>query len=246
MLIDPNTRLNLNLGSKNFNIPSFWLYRGFRAILLPFGKSLSLKIAVRLHWVFRHLAIALSSNQYGVHFLNSRSAIIQGRLLNLHIHEGNSVVDIACGTARFLPTILEIGKVQYLGIDSSEVHIHKNRDMFPNSQFTIGDCLDFSIIPRCDVIIASHFIEHIDNPLNLLEQIKPLCKKLIIEVPDFYSDPINLVSHGLKGPWWTDRDHRREYSEASLDLLFVEANYRILERKIIGGTIAMVVSPNSV
>jgi trans-aconitate methyltransferase len=200
-------------------------------------------MAVRLHWIFRHLAIALSSNQYGVNFLNSRSAIIQGRFLNIHIHEGESVVDIACGTARFLPTILEIGKVQYLGIDSSENHIQKNREMFPNVQFTIGDCLEFSLIPKCDVIIASHFIEHIDNPLDLLEHIKPLCKKLIIEVPDFFSDPINLVSQELKGPWWTDRDHRREFSEASLESLFTDANYRILDRKIIGGTIAMVVCP---
>jgi SAM-dependent methyltransferase len=239
-----NAMVDLSLEKKNFSIPSFWIYRGFRLLLIPFGKNLSLKIAVRLHWIFRHLAIALSSNLYGIHFLNSRSAIIQGRFLNLYILEGDSVVDLACGTARFLPDILEIGKVKYLGIDSSEVHIQKNREIFPNSLFLIGDCLEYSVIPKCDVIIASHFIEHIDDPLSFLEQIKPLCKKLIIEVPDFFSDPLNLVSQRSNGPWWTDRDHRREYSEFTLEKLFLEANYRILDRKVIGGTIAMVISSN--
>lgn len=209
-------------------------------MLIPFGKNLSLKIAVRLHWIFRHLANALASNAFGYEYLNSRSAIFQSQFLNKHIMEGDSVVDVACGTARFLPLVLNIRGVEYLGIDSSPKHISRNSANFPNSNFLIGNCLEVSIIPTCDVIILSHFLEHLDNPLDFLNQIKNKCTKLIIEVPDFYSDPINLVSHKLSGPWWTDRDHRREYSMESIVQLMVEANFNIVDKNFAGGTIAVV------
>jgi SAM-dependent methyltransferase len=240
MTIRLNTTIDLRLSKKNFSIPSFWVYRVFRLLLLPLGKNLSLKIGVRLHWIFRHLAIALASNASGYDFLNSRSAIYQSNFLKTHIEKGGRVVDLACGTARFLPSIQEIDGVDYLGIDSSRKHILRNLASFPNANFLLGDCLDFSIIPKCDVIIASHFIEHLENPLRFLVNLRQLCPKIIIEVPDFYSDPMNLVSHSVSGPWWTDRDHKTEYSEELISDLLAEANYRIVDKFFSGGTIAVV------
>ena len=243
MLKLPVTQNGLKLAQANFRIPEFWIYRGFRLLLLPFGRKLSIIIAVRLHWIFRHLAIAVSGRGYGIDFLNSRSAIIQGDFLKLYIEQGNKVVDVACGTARYYPEISKIGEVRYIGIDSSPLHISRNKQSFPDAEFVNSNCLENGVIPECDVIIASHFIEHLENPLDFLLQIKRRCNKLIIEVPDFYSDPINLVSFNLGTPWWTDRDHFREYSEDTLRALLTEAEYKTLDQKISGGTIAVVVEP---
>jgi SAM-dependent methyltransferase len=240
VLTHPALQSGLRLEKENFNIAEFWIYRALRLLLLPFGRKLSINIAVRLHWIFRHLAIAVSGRGYGVDFLNSRSAIIQGDFLKLYVKQGDSVIDVACGTARYYPTILAIGGVQYLGIDSSSLHISRNMNSMPDGQFINANCLEEGVIPECDVIIASHFIEHIENPLDFLLKIKNRCSKLIIEVPDFYSDPINLVSFNLGTPWWTDRDHFREYSEVSLEALLIEAGYKLLDQKISGGTIAVV------
>ena len=155
----------------------------------------------------------------------------------------NKVVDVACGTARYYPEISKIGEVRYIGIDSSPLHISRNKQSFPDAEFVNSNCLENGVVPECDVIIASHFIEHLENPLDFLLQIKGRCNKLIIEVPDFYSDPINLVSFNLGTPWWTDRDHFREYSEDTLRALLTEAEYKTLDQKISGGTIAVVVEP---
>ena len=230
----------LSLEKKNFKTLEFLIYRGFRLLLLPLGRTLSMHIAIRLHWIFRHLAIAVSSNKYGVDFLNSRSAIVQGAFLEKYVLEGNSVVDVACGTARYWPAISLINDVTYLGIDSSPLHISTNVKTHPDAQFILANALDDGVIPKCDVVIASHFLEHLDHPDAFLIRVRQLCGKLIIEVPDFFSDPINTVAFLSNAPWWTDRDHRREYSERNLEALLFKCGYAIVDKKISGGTLAVV------
>lgn len=231
---------DFSLEKNNFKILEFLIYRGFRLLLLPLGRTLSMHIAIRLHWIFRHLAIAVSSNKYGVDFLNSRSAIVQGGFLEKYVLEGNSVVDIACGTARYWPAISLINGASYLGIDSSSIHISTNLNTYPDARFVLANVLEDGVIPKCDVIIASHFLEHLDNPDKFLIRVRHLCGNLIIEVPDFFSDPINSVSFFGNAPWWTDRDHRREYSEKNLEALLFNCGYTITDKKLFGGTLAIV------
>lgn len=231
---------DLSLQKREFRTLEFLIYRGFRLLLLPLGRTLSMHIAVRLHWIFRHLAIAASSNKHGVDFLNSRSAIVQGGFLEKYVLEGYSVVDVACGTARYWPAISLINGATYLGIDSSSIHIATNQNTHPDAQFVLADVLEDGVIPKCDVIIASHFLEHLDNPSDFLLRVKHLCANLIIEVPDFFSDPINSVSLFASAPWWTDRDHRREYSEKNLEALLFSCGYTIVDKKLFGGTLAVV------
>ena len=231
---------DLSLQKKDFKTLEFLIYRGFRLLLLPLGRTLSMHIAIRLHWIFRHLAMAVSSNKFGVDFLNSRSAIVQGGFLEKYVLEGNSVVDVACGTARYWPAISLINGVTYLGIDSSRLHISTNVKTHPEAQFILANALDDGVIPKSDVIIASHFLEHLDHPDAFLVRVRQLCGKLIIEVPDFFSDPINTVALLSNAPWWTDRDHRREYSERNLEALLFKCGYAVVDKKISGGTLAVV------
>jgi len=233
---------DLSLQKKDFKTLEFLIYRGFRLLLLPLGRTFSVHIAIRLHWIFRHLAIAVSSNKFGVDFLNSRSAIVQGGFLEKYVLEGNSVVDVACGTARYWPAISLITDVTYLGIDSSPLHISTNLKTHLGAQFMLANALDSGVIPTCDVIIASHFLEHLDYPEVFLIQVRQLCGKLIIEVPDFFSDPINTVALLSNAPWWTDRDHRREFSEKNLEALLFKCGYAIVDKKLSGGTLAVVAS----
>ena len=233
----------LKLNKQDFRTIDFVLYRALRFLLLPFGRRLSAKLAVHLHWIFRHLAIATSSNLAGVNFLNSRSAIVQFRLLEKHVSSSDSVVDIACGTARYLPILQKLGVREFLGIDSSITHIENNRSDYPEAKFLLGNALNLENLPACDVMIASHFLEHLDSPDSFLIQVAKVCKKIIVEVPDFYSDPVNSVSYILGAPWWTDRDHRREYSQELIERLFSSSGYTIEEICCSGGTIGVVASP---
>ena len=235
----------LKLNKHDFRTIDFVLYRALRLLLLPFGRRLSAKLAAHLHWIFRHLAIATSSNLAGVDFLNSRSAIVQFRLLEKHVRNSDSVVDVACGTARYFPILQSLGVREFLGIDSSVTHIENNEFVYPEAKFLLGNVLDLENLPACDVIIASHFLEHLDSPDLFLIHAAKLCKKIIVEVPDFYSDPVNSVSYILGAPWWTDRDHRREYSQELIKRLFSSSGYTIEEICCSGGTIGVVASPKS-
>jgi ubiquinone/menaquinone biosynthesis C-methylase UbiE len=242
-LRDPK-KVNLSLKQQDFINIDFLLYRSLRLLLFPFGKYLSMKVSTHLHWIFRHLSIATSSHYYGVDFLNSRSAVIQGQLLERHLNKGDFVVDVACGSARYLPTLKMLGVKNYLGLDSSSDHIERNIKLFPEVHFKLCNALEQGAIPGCDVVIASHFLEHLTEPDKFLSQISDLCKKLVIEVPDFFADPVNLVSFSLGSPWWTDRDHKREYSVKSIEELLEHCGYQVIEKCLAGGTIGVVAVPN--
>lgn len=242
-LRDPK-KADLSLKQQDFVNIDFLLYRSLRLLLFPFGKYLSMKVSTHLHWIFRHLSIATSSHYFGVDFLNSRSAVIQGQLLERHLNESDFVVDVACGSARYLPTLKMLGVKNYLGLDSSSDHIERNVKLFPEVHFKLCNALEQGAVPHCDVVIASHFLEHLTEPDAFLTQISDLCKKLVIEVPDFFADPVNLVSLSLGSPWWTDRDHKREYSVESIEELLEHCGYQVVEKCLAGGTIGVVAVPN--
>ena len=242
-LRDPK-KADLSLKQQDLVNIDFLLYRSLRLLLFPFGKYLSMKVSTHLHWIFRHLSIATSSHYFGVDFLNSRSAVIQGQLLERHLNESDFVVDVACGSARYLPTLKMLGVKNYLGLDSSSDHIERNVKLFPEVHFKLCNALEQGAVPHCDVVIASHFLEHLTEPDAFLTQISDLCKKLVIEVPDFFADPVNLVSLSLGSPWWTDRDHKREYSVKSIEELLEHCGYQVIEKCLAGGTIGVVAVPN--
>jgi hypothetical protein len=204
--------IELNLKSQNFRTLDFVIYRFFRLLLLPTGRHFSAKLAAHLHWIFRHLAIATSSNYFGVDFLNTRSAIVKGSFVQKYTKASDYVVDVACGTARYLPLLQSVGVSKFLGIDNSDFHIRNNKESYPTFEFIKANALGNESIPVCDILIASHFLEH----------------------------PFQIGA-----PWWTDRDHRREYSEDSLDKLLFECNYQVLDKCFSGGTIGVVASPLS-
>lgn len=63
-----------------------------------------------------------------------------------------------------------------------------------------------------DVALLVHVLEHIDDPDLLLKRIREVASTLIVEVPDFEADALNLVRYELGLPCYTDADHVREYS----------------------------------
>ena len=235
--------LDLSLRSEDFRTLDFWIYRGLRFLLLPLGKFRQASVAAHLHWIFRHLSIATSSHYFGVEFLNARSAIVQGGLIQRHIKSSDFVVDVACGSARYIPILDNLGVKKYLGIDSSSIHINRNTEIFPEWQFKLSDVMDEEVIPSCDIIIASHFLEHLESPELFLSQIRNSCKKILIEVPDFFADPINLVSLSVGAPWWTDPDHEREYSESAMEELLNRCGFKVIDKAISGATLGVVAIP---
>jgi hypothetical protein len=234
---------NLSLGKKDFRKVEYLIYKVLRLFLLPLGKFYSLRLAVSAHWILKRLAMTLSSYKYGMVFLNAKSSIVEGRLLERYCREGMFIVEAGCGTSRYLPILQGIGVKKYLGLDTSEASLSLSSKVYPQFEFKLSNALETNQIPPCDGLILSHFLEHIENPEIFLQGISSLCELLFVEVPDFSSDPLNFVASSIGGPWWSDPDHQREYSVTSVSKLLQEANFQILELFVHGGTIGLVATP---
>lgn len=68
------------------------------------------------------------------------------------------------------------------------------------------------MLEQFDFALLIHVLEHVEYPEQLLCELRINCKKLVIEVPDHESNPLNWVRIKMNQPYYTDADHVREYS----------------------------------
>ncbi len=55
-----------------------------------------------------------------------------------------------------------------------------------------------------DVVLLVHVLEHIDDAPALLKSLPPLARSLIVEVPDFEANPLNVLRHHFGLPYFGD------------------------------------------
>ena len=67
-----------------------------------------------------------------------------------------------------------------------------------------------------DLALLVAVLEHIQDVDQLLGDIRRIARRLIVEVPDFEADCLNLVRRDLDCVWYTDADHVREYIQPVL------------------------------
>ncbi len=99
--------------------------------------------------------------------------------------KGKTILEIGCGKGEFLKELSNNYDCVCYGFDPSytgEESKNQERLNYTKSYFT----LDYGI--KADIIILRHVIEHLSNPLNMMEIIKLSLNKngiLYIETPDF-------------------------------------------------------------
>lgn len=94
------------------------------------------------------------------------------------VRSGDHVLDLACnegGLLNYLPK-----DVHYTGVDISEVAIRRARARFPNQTFQILDIASPSVAvlgtEKFDVITMLAFLEHVDDPGDVLARYAPYLK----------------------------------------------------------------------
>ena len=147
------------------------------------------------------------------------------RLIGYHeffidrIHDGEVVLDVGCGVGVVASSIVARRNVQVFGIDLDPRNIAKARRLWRDERlhFVEGDATKSLPVARCDVVVFSNVLEHIDSRVGLLEHviatIQP--RKILIRVPVFerhwiipfmkekglqyFSDATHVVEHTRDG-----------------------------------------------
>jgi len=127
------------------------------------------------------------------------------------------ILDVGCGTGNILLMLREFGEA--VGVDSSDVALEfcRTRNLTDLHLTSPGAALPFPD-GSFDVVCAFDLLEHLENDLQCLNEMKRVLRKhgkIIITVP----------AHPYL---WSDHDvalhHKRRYTRKTLDILIAEAN----------------------
>jgi|TARA_Y100000310_G_scaffold232797_1_gene235648 2-polyprenyl-3-methyl-5-hydroxy-6-metoxy-1,4-benzoquinol methylase len=156
--------------------------------------------------------------------------------------QGNSgqIVDIGCSTGYFSRRLADrFGSDTVQGADISQKSIRKCRERHPDIQFHhIGNGFYEDNFGRFEYVLLAHVLEHVDDPLALLEKVKRLMTEqgsLIVSVPQerirgdsaFPENLYNLIR--LK----FENVHRVNYCADKLSTVLGEAGLQITDHRYI-------------
>ena len=158
------------------------------------------------------------------------SGDILSTLDGLIVPQGKRLLDVASGGG----FLVEVAKER--GYTAEGVELNREMVSWCKSRgldVHYGDALDFLASSEpYDVIVLSSIIEHLDNPLKLIEA----CRKSL------NPGGVILVSQAIYNgllpsvfPWgwygWQPKEHYWHFTDRSLNMLFQKLNYKILKSK---------------
>lgn len=187
-------------------------YRLTRVSRHMLGRTRLLRLCLNASWLFRRFAYELTGEVFGDSFYCSTSAL-SDKIFKQWIPNGGSVIDVGCGTGRWSRIAARYAQT-VLGVDcnSGSIAIAQSLSNEPNIEYVVGDITQGLDGRKFDVALLVHVLEHIDEADKFLVSIRSIASTLIIEVPDFGADPLNVVRYELKCPYYSDGDHVREYT----------------------------------
>ncbi len=146
------------------------------------------------------------------------------------VRPGERVLDIGCGNSAYQQWIAEKAS-DVLGIDIRAERIDEARRncTMENVRFELMDVTETLPPGPFDVVICSHVLEHLDDPVAVLRRLSKAVPRILVKVPLADSDWMKLVKRDLGLFWMDDRDHRREYTQAMLRQQLQSAGWRLTD-----------------
>ncbi|MBV8159829.1 MAG: class I SAM-dependent methyltransferase [Acidimicrobiia bacterium] len=191
--------------------------------------------------LFAHrLAFESAIRLLGESFTNATMPLDDAMLEEV-VDAESTVVDLGCGLGRYSRRLAPMARlVVGIDYDAESLDVARRRTAAPNVEYRLGDVRDLDGV--FDVGVLVHTLEHIDDAVALLRALRGRVRTLAIEVPDFESDPVNLARLSVGATFASDRDHVREYTEATLRATLAEADWRVDAVRKRGGAIAVIAS----
>ena len=190
--------------------------------ILPLNRRLKFALFSDLAWIFRRIAFETGNTLYfpkEYHILGAKFAFIKRQ-----IDSENVVLDLGCARGDITEYLASISKFA-VGIDHNALLIAEamQRHCRGNLKYFCGDAIDYvsNSETAFDILILSHILEHLDEPVQFLKNYLGRFEKIFIEVPDNDQDEHShlRVACGLK-PLFNDADHIWEFRRDDMLLIF--------------------------
>ena len=114
------------------------------------------------------------------------------------------------------------------------------KHLFIRKYLNIDLSTNLDAMPEVDLVLMIHFLEHIENPSELLKGLRQKTKRIVIEVPDFEGDPLNYPRLWTGEPFYYDTDHIREFTLTELLSLLKDTGWHAVHTSQKGGTLLIV------
>ena len=225
-----------------------WQSMGFRLYYLARRRVSSpalLRLFLNVSWLFRRFAWEEAWRLYGVDRSfeilrpHTREAIAEA------LSAGDTVVDFGCGTGA-ASAFAAPAAASVLAIDHDPGAVAMTGERcatFENVTVVQGDWGEvFADRPSMDLGLLLHTLEHFDEPERALGELRQWCKRLVIEVPDFSSDPLNHARAELGTAFENDADHVTEFDRDWLQSVLSRAGWTVERLEPVNGVLVAVAS----
>ena len=113
---------------------------------------------------------------------------------------GGALLDIGCGSGRYLDLMRALGWCRVVGVDTSPAAVRQARDVLA-LEALVGDVREVHLPEGYfDTVTMSHTLEHVDDPAEVLAEARRVTRpggRIAIEVPN-----VRSLSSRLLGSHW--------------------------------------------
>ena len=203
----------------------------YRLIKLPIPVKTKLRLFLNLEWIFERLSLETSwayfaAEQHPMKTLNRRF------LLDC-VDSSQSILDLGCKYGHDSFILSEKCK-EVVGIDYDTNAIEKAKSTYHRQNLSYLSEEGIKYLTESskvfDVLILSHVLEHLDDPVKFLQEFKQYFKYIYVEVPDFDRTTLNHFRKSLGMELiYSDDDHISEFDRYDLQKHFQEAGLEVLK-----------------
>jgi SAM-dependent methyltransferase len=194
--------------------------------IVPLRSRRKLRLYLDLAWIFSRFA---HEETYNGHRLPEKPGL---SFFTERVAPGRTVLDIGCGHGEITARLLE-KNCRITGVDRNRAFIERLAARYGDRVELVCDDV-FRFLAdhpgrRFDVAVLSNVLEHFDEPLPFLRDLRPAARFLYIEVPDFDADHLN--AYRLQAGTdlvYTDADHIYEFDRDEMKALLAQAGWRVL------------------